>query len=417
MSRQPGKQQSPATAAEMREAEHAQSAFAGISTTAVHAGEGRRRAHDSITTPIIQASTYTFANTAELIDYHEGRIEREEYGRYGNPTVHAAEAKLALLEAGTEMPAAALLCASGMNAITSTLLSMLPTGSHLILTDDCYRRTRQFIQTFLVRLGVQHTVVPACDYAAIEAAIRPETRLILSESPTNPYLRVLDLPRLVAIARQHRVKTIIDATFATPYNLRPLHQGIDIVIHSATKYLGGHNDLLAGVIIGRPGIISALRESQGITGGICDPHSGYLLLRGLKTFALRMERHNRNGLAVAHFLHDHPRIARVHYPALPNHPDHLIAMEQMRGWGGVVSFELDADMTVTSRFIDRLRLPYIGPSLGGVESLVEQPSLMSFYELTTEERLAIGIRDNLVRLACGIEDTEDLIADLSQALD
>ncbi len=411
MSRQPGQPQSPAAA------EQAQPAVAGISTTAVHAGEDRRRAHDSITTPIIQASTYTFANTAELIDYHEGRIEREEYGRYGNPTVRAAEAKLALLEAGPDMPAAALLCASGMNAITSTLLAMLPTGSHLILTDDCYRRTRQFIQTFLVRLGVQHTVVPACDYAAIEAAIRPETRLILSESPTNPYLRVLDLPRLVAIARQHRVKTIIDATFATPYNLRPLHQGIDIVIHSATKYLGGHNDLLAGVIIGRPGIISALRESQGITGGICDPHSAYLLLRGLKTFALRMERHNRNGLAVAHFLHNHPRIARVHYPALPDHPDHLIAMEQMRGWGGVVAFELDADMSATSRFIDRLRLPYIGPSLGGVESLVEQPSLMSFYELTTEERLAIGIRDNLVRLACGIEDTEDLIADLSQALD
>ncbi len=411
MSRQPGQPQSPAAA------EQAQLAVAGLSTTAVHAGEGRRRAHDSITTPIIQASTYTFANTAELIDYHEGRIEREEYGRYGNPTVRAAEAKLALLEAGPDMPAAALLCASGMNAITSTLLSMLPTGSHLILTDDCYRRTRQFIQTFLVRLGVQHTVVPACDYAAIEAAIRPETRLILSESPTNPYLRVLDLPRLVAIARQHRLKTIIDATFATPYNLRPLHQGIDIVIHSATKYLGGHNDLLAGVIIGRPGIISALRDSQGITGGICDPHSAYLLLRGLKTFALRMERHNRNGLAVAHFLHNHPRIARVHYPALPDHPDHLIAMEQMRGWGGVVAFELDADMSATSRFIDRLRLPYIGPSLGGVESLVEQPSLMSFYELTTEERLAIGIRDNLVRLACGIEDTEDLIADLSQALD
>lgn len=315
MSRQPGQPQSPAAA------EQAQLAVAGISTTAVHAGEGRRRAHDSITTPIIQASTYTFANTAELIDYHEGRIEREEYGRYGNPTVRAAEAKLALLEAGPDMPAAALLCASGMNAITSTLLAMLPTGSHLILTDDCYRRTRQFIQTFLVRLGVQHTVVPACDYAAIEAAIRPETRLILSESPTNPYLRVLDLPRLVALARQHRLKTIIDATFATPYNLRPLHQGIDIVIHSATKYLGGHNDLLAGVIIGRPGIISALRDSQGITGGICDPHSAYLLLRGLKTFALRMERHNRNGLAVAHFLHNHPRIARVHYPALPDHPD------------------------------------------------------------------------------------------------
>lgn len=388
----------------------------GASTAAVHAGEPRCRAHDSITTPIVQASTYTFANTAELVDYHEGRIEREEYGRYGNPTVRVAEAKLAALETGAHGTAAALLCASGMNAVTTVLLSMLPSGSHLVLTDDCYRRTRQFARTLLARLGVQHTVVPACDYDAIEAAIRPETRLIVSESPTNPYLRVLDLPRLVEIAKRKRVKTLIDATFATPYNLRPLLCGIDLVVHSATKYLGGHNDLLAGAVIGRPGIIAALRESQGMLGGVCDPHSAYLLLRGLKTFALRMERHNANGWAVANFLHGHPRVARVHYPGLPNHPDHAVAVEQMRGWGGVVSFELDGDLAATSRFIDRLRLPYIGPSLGGVESLVEQPALMSFYELTTEERLAVGIRNNLVRLACGIEDAEDLIADLTQAL-
>lgn len=394
----------------------AATAFAGTSTAAVHAGEPRRRAHDSITTPIVQAATYTFADTAELIDYHEGRIEREEYGRYGNPTIRAAEAKLAALEGGVDSQVAALLCASGMNAVTTVLFSMLPSGSHLVITDDCYRRTRQFVRTILARLGVQHTVVPACDYPAIEDAIRPETRLIVSESPTNPYLRVLDLPRLVAIARHHRVKTLIDATFATPYNIRPLQHGVDLIIHSATKYLGGHNDLLAGVIVGRPGIIAALRESQGVLGGVCDPHSAYLLLRGLKTFALRMERHNANGWAVACFLREHPRVACVHYPGLPEHPDHAVAVAQMRGWGGVVSFELHGDLETTSRFIDRLRLPYIAPSLGGVESLVEQPALMSYYELTTEERLAVGIRNNLVRLACGIEDTEDLIADLAQAL-
>ncbi len=391
--------------------------FLGDSTAAVHAGELRQRAHDAITTPLVMASTYTFANTAALIEYHEGHVEREEYGRYGNPTVRAAEAKLAALEGGPGSEAAALLCASGMNALTTVLLAMLPSGSHIVLTDDCYRRTRQFVRTILARLGVRHSVVPACDYAAIEAAIQPETRLIISESPTNPYMRVLDLPRLVAIARQHRVKTLIDATFATPYNIRPLQHGVDLVIHSATKYLGGHNDLLAGVVIGRPGIIGALREAQGMLGGICDPHSAYLLLRGLKTFALRMERHNTNGLALARFLHTHPRIARVHYPALPDHPDHAVAMAQMRGWGGVVSFELDGDLEETSRIIDRLRLPYIAPSLGGVESLVEQPALMSYYELSSEERLAVGIRNNLVRLACGIEDTDDLIADMKQALE
>lgn len=388
----------------------------GPSTAAVHGGELRRRAHDSLTTPIVQSATYTFSGTAELIDFHEGRVEREEYGRYGNPTVRAAEAKIAALEEPSGN-AAALLCASGMNAITSTLLAMLPAGSHIVLTDDCYRRTRQFIRTMLARLGVAHSVVPAGDLAALEAAIVPgQTRILLSESPTNPYLRVADLPALAALARRHRVKTIIDATFATPFNQRPLAYGIDLIVHSCTKYLGGHNDLLAGAVVGRPGIIGALREAQGMLGGICDPHSAYLLLRGLKTFALRMERHNANGLAVARFLAEHPRVARVHYPGLESHPDHAVAAAQMRGFGGVVSFEIAGDLEATSRFIDRLRIPYIAPSLGGVESLVEQPALMSFYELTSEERLAVGIRDNLVRLSCGIEDTDDLIEDLKQAL-
>ncbi len=388
----------------------------GPGTAAVHSGDQRRRAHDSITAPIVQTSTYTFASTADLIDFHEGRVAREEYGRYGNPTVRAAEARLAALEAPADM-AAALLCASGMNAITTVLLAMLPSGSHLVFTDDCYRRTRQFARTMLARLGVAHTVVPAGDYAALAAAIQPgRTRLLISEAPTNPYLRVADLAQVTAIARAQRVKTMIDATFATPFNLRPLEHGIDLVVHSCTKYLAGHNDLLAGVVIGKPGIIGALREAQGMLGGICDPHGAYLLLRGLKTFSLRMERHNANGLAVARFLAAHPRIERVHYPGLESHPDHEVATAQMLGFGGVVSFEVAGDLEATARMIDRLRIPYIAPSLGGVESLVEQPALMSFYELTTEERLAVGIRNNLVRYACGIEDADDLIADLGQAL-
>ena len=389
----------------------------GPSTAAVHAGELRQRAHDSITTPIVLAATYPFDDTAALIDFQEGRIQREEYGRYGNPTIRAAEAKLAAMESPQGQDTA-LLCPSGMSAITTTILAMVPSGGHLILTDDGYRRTRQFVRTILARLGVEHTVVPTGDYVALEAAVRPgQTRLILSESPTNPYLRVVDLPQVAAIARRHRVKTLIDATFATPYNQRPLEFGIDLVTHSCTKYLGGHNDLLAGVVIGNPSIISALREAQGILGGICDPHSAYLLMRGLKTFALRMERQNASGMAVAQFLESHPRVSRVHYPGLPSHPDHAVAMEQMmRGFGGVVSFEIDGDLAATARVIDRMRIPYIAPSLGGVESLVEQPALMSFYELSSEERLAVGMRDNLVRLSCGIEDTADLIADLAQAL-
>lgn len=206
MGANPGETQLTPPEPDAPQATHPTALWTGVSTAAIHAGEARQRAHDSITTPIVQASTYTFTNTAELIEYHEGRLAREEYGRYGNPTVRAAEAKLAALEGGTNDSVATLLCASGMNAVTTVLLAMLPAGSHLVLTDDCYRRTRQFVRTMLTRLGVHHTVVPACDYAAIEAAIQPKTRLIVSESPTNPYLRVLDLPRLVAIAKQHRVK-------------------------------------------------------------------------------------------------------------------------------------------------------------------------------------------------------------------
>lgn len=388
----------------------------GPSTAAVHAGESRQRAHDSITTPIIHAATYPFEDTAALIEYQEGRVDREEYGRYGNPTIRAAEAKLAALEA-PHGGAEALLFPSGMSAITTAILSLIPTGGHIVLTDDCYHRTRYFVQNILARLGISHTIIPAGDYSALAAAIRPgKTRLIFSESPTNPFMHVADLTKVTAIAREHQILTLIDATFATPYNVRPLEYGIDMVIHSCTKYLGGHNDLLAGVIIGAPELITPLRDDQGVLGCISDPQSAYLLIRGLKTFALRMERHNRNGLAVAQFLETHPRVARVYYPGLPSNPDYAIATQQMRGFGGVISFEVAGDIEATIQVIDRVKIPYIGPSLGGVESLIEQPSLMSYYNLGSEQRAAVGMRDNIIRLSCGIEDVDDLIADLDQAL-
>jgi cystathionine gamma-synthase len=393
----------------------------GFSTQAVHAGENEEKKNKpfhSLTTPIVQTSTYMFENTADLIEYMEGKsrgngIERVEYGRYGNPTLWTVERKLAELEDGE----ATLLFPTGMCAITSTLLAMLSSGSHLILTSDCYRRTREFCLTFLKRLGIEVTIVPMGDYEAMEGAVQENTRLILSESPTNPYLRVLDIPRVVDIARRYRLKVIIDSTFATPCNQQPLQFGIDLVVHSATKYLGGHNDLLAGVVIGPTDLIDALKEAQGVLGGVADPQNAYLLLRGLKTLSLRVERHNANGLEVARFLEDHPRVRRVYYPGLPSHPDHQIAREQMRGFGGVVSFELDADLDQTGAFIDALRIPYISPSLGGVEGLIGQPALMSYYELGPEGREAIGIGDGLVRYALGIEDAEDIMADLEQALD
>lgn len=390
----------------------------GPSTQAVHAGDARPFAHHALAMPIVQTATYTFADTADLCAFMDARMwggakERTEYGRYGNPTVAAAEAKIAALDGAED----ALLFASGMAAVTTTLLSFLSSGTHLVITGDAYRRTRQFCLTFLKRLGIETTVVAAGDSAAMEAAIRPNTRLIVSESPTNPYLRVLDLARVADIGRRRGVKTLIDATFATPINQRPIEFGIDLVIHSATKYLGGHNDLLAGVVTGSEPLIALLRQQVWMLGAVSDPHNAYLLLRGLKTLALRVARQNENGLRVAQFLEGHPKVERVWYPGLLSHPDHTVARAQMTGFGGVVTFEVRGDLETAGRLIDAARLPILAPSLGGVETLLEQPALMSYYELSTEERLAAGIKDNLVRLSLGIEDAGDLIADLAQALD
>ena len=385
----------------------------GPSTTAVHGGEPRPKLGHALATPIVQTATYAFENTQEVKDYFEGRIERIDYGRYGNPTQRIAEQKLAALE-GAE---ACLLFASGMAAVTTTLFAMLSRGAHVVVTDDSYRRTRQFLNQTLHRYGIEVSTVPAGDYDALQDAVRPTTRALISESPTNPYNRILDLEHFAAIGRKHRVKTIIDATFATPINQRPLEFGVDVVIHSATKYLGGHNDILAGAVLASQELVDAVRGLQAITGAVVDPFAAYLLVRGLKTLALRIERQNTNAQALADFLACHPNVSAVHYAGLSSHPDHEVAKRQMRGFGGVVSFEVQGDLDAASRVVDACQIPYIAASLGGTESLIEQPAVMSFYELTTEERLEIGIKDNLIRYAVGVEDADDLIADLSQALE
>ena len=385
----------------------------GFSTLAVHGGEPRPKLGNSLAMPIVQTATYTFADSQELHDHFQRRIEREEYGRYGNPTQRIAEQKLAALEGAEDC----LLFASGMAAVTTTLYAVLSHNSHVVVTDDSYRRTRQFLTQVLHRYGIEVSVVPAGDYQAVEEAIRPTTRLLVSESPTNPYNRIVDLERFAEIGRRHRVKTLIDATFATPYNQRPLEYGIDIVLHSATKYLAGHNDLLAGAVLGSADLVDGIRSLQHVTGAIIDPLAAYLLVRGLKTFALRVERQNGNAQTLAEFLTGHPRVKAVHYAGLPGHPEHEVARRQMRGFGGVVSFEIDGDLEAASRVVDACRIPQIAPSLGGVESLIEQPALMSFYELSTDERLMVGIKDNLIRYSVGIEDAGDLIADLTAALE
>ncbi|MEZ4332448.1 MAG: aminotransferase class I/II-fold pyridoxal phosphate-dependent enzyme [Myxococcota bacterium] len=384
----------------------------GSATSSVHAGELRQQEANAITTPIYQTSTFWFRNSKEVTDYQEGKSQREEYGRYGNPTWRAVERKVSALEGGEE----SVLFASGMCAATTTFMALLPEGSHLIVTSDCYRRTRQFINQFLSRMGVETTVIEPGSLAAFEAALRPNTALFFTESPTNPYLRVIDVPAFTEVAHARGVKVIIDSTFATPVNHRPLEDGADLVLHSATKYLGGHNDLLAGTLTGPKAIVEPVRKALGVLGGIIDSHAAWLLLRGIKTLDIRMERHNANGMAIARYLEAHPKIKHVWYPGLASHPDHGIAIRQMKGFGGVVTFEIDTDLAGAMRFIDATTIPYQAPSLGGVESLIELPVTMSFWDVPKPKRLELGITDSLVRFAAGIENAADLLADLEQAL-
>jgi cystathionine gamma-synthase len=304
-----------------------------------------------------------------------------------------------------------------MCAATTTFLALLPANTHLIVTSDCYRRTRQFIDEFLGRMGVSVSIIEPSNLAQFEAAIRDDTSVFFTESPTNPYLRVADVPAFVEIAHARGVKVIIDSTFATPVNHRALTEGADLVIHSATKYLGGHNDLLAGTVTGSKEIVDPIRKALGVLGGIIDSHGAWLLLRGLKTLALRMERHNSNGLTLARHLEAHPKVRKVWYPGLESHPDHAVAQRSMAGFGGVVTFEIETDLQGAIRFIDSTQVPYQAPSLGGVESLIELPVTMSFWDYTPEQRKSWGITDSLVRFACGIEAPEDLIADVDQALE
>ena len=390
----------------------AQEPKTGVSTTAVHAGEIRDNEFHAITTPIVQTSTFVFRNTEEIRQLADGVAGRYEYGRYGHPTQFAAEAKLAALEGAED----AVLFSSGMSAITTALFALLRSGDHVIITDDAYKRTLDFCQTCLGRFGISCTVVEMCNYEAFKAAIQPNTRIFFSESPTNPYLNIMDLERLMDVFRGTGILVISDSTFATPYNQKPLDYGIDLVIHSATKYLGGHNDLLSGVLLGKKELTTQVREYLKITGGVIDPHPSYLLIRGLKTFEIRMMRHNENAQIVAEFLEKHPKVTRVHYPGLRSHAHHDVAMRQMRGFGGVVTFEVADDVEYALEFLSKLKIISIGPSLGGVESLITHPATITYYRCTREERYALGITDGLIRLELGVENADDLIADLDQAL-
>ncbi|XP_058736385.1 cystathionine gamma-synthase 1, chloroplastic [Vicia villosa] len=382
----------------------------------IHAAErlGRAIVTDAITTPVVNTSAYFFKKTADLIDYKEKRFASYEYGRYGNPTSTVLEEKLSELE-GAE---STVLLASGMCASIVMLMALIPAGGHLVTTTDCYRKTRVFIETVLPKMGITASVIDPADVGALESALEQnKVSLFFTESPTNPFLRCVDIKLVSELCHKHGALLCIDGTFATPLNQKALALGADLVMHSCTKYIGGHHDVIGGCISGSAKLISEIRILHHILGGVLNPNAAYLFIRGMKTLHLRVQQQNSTGMGMAKFLEAHPKVKRVYYPGLPSHPEHELAMRQMTGFGGVVSFEIDGDLETTIKFVDSLKIPYIAPSFGGCESIVDQPAILSYWDLPASERARWKIYDNLVRFSFGIEDFEDLKADIVQALE
>ena len=378
-------------------------------TKAVRGGTDLSRKDAPLATPIYQTSTFEVTDNDQQL-----RVTPTDhfYTRYGNPTNTVAESAIAELE-GAE---AALLFASGMSAITTTVLALLKSGDHIVAQRDIYGGATKFFSQWLPKLGVETTFVDTVEYEQHARAIRPNTRLLYLESPTNPTLRVVDLKKAAALAKQHGVLSMIDSTFATPINQRPTEFGIDLVMHSCTKYFGGHSDLIAGCVIGRSDLIAKIKETRTTLGGCMDPHAAWLLLRGIKTLAVRVQRHNENALQVARFLAQHSKVRAVHYPFLEGHPQRAVAMEQMSGGGGVLSFEVEGTAADARKVTESLSLFTLAPSLGGVDSLVTVPVLTSHAMISAEQRAKMGVTEQMIRLSVGIENPGDLIADLEQAL-
>lgn len=384
----------------------------GKGTLAVHAGEWDGQPGDAVATPIFQTATYSFRTSKEVREYHESPIKkRYEYGRYGSPTQLTLEHKLAEIFGGED----ALVTSTGMSAISVALLALLRSGDHLVMTSECYRRTRAFCEKVLIKFGVKITFAEP-NAEAIIRAIGKKTKAVFVEIPTNPHLYVPDIPKIAEVTRKKGIPLLVDPTIAAPFNCDPFALGADLVLVSLTKYLAGHNDVIGGAALGTRKMLAPLREVHGTAGTLLPPHSIYLILRGIKTLALRVERQNGNAVRVAEFLSTHPSVREVFYPGLASHPDFEIARRTLRGCGCIVSFRMKGrGLPDVERFLDKLKIFRIAPSLGGVESLIESVLTMSFWDKSREERLKLGIHDDLVRLSLGIEDADDLIGDLEQA--
>lgn len=384
----------------------------GTSTTAVHAGAQKDALCGSVNTAIYQTSTFFFPT--EDPRTWEGEVPDGTYiyTRYSNPTIRDAEEKVAALEGGER----GLVFSSGMASISAALLSLLSKGDRVVSVEDIYGGTYNLMVNHLSRLGVETAFAPTTDTSALVEAIRPGTKVVYLEAPTNPLLKLIEVPEVVEAAHAVGAKVLMDSTFATPVNQRPLEWGVDIVLHSCTKYLNGHSDLIAGAAVGSAQDLEELYKRRIAFGGVLDPMGAFLLSRGIKTLDVRMERHNRNGLEVARYLEGHELVDKVHYPGLDSHPQHDLARRTMRGFGGMVSFEVKGGRKAAEAMMRKLGLIKMATSLGGVDSLVSMPINSSHVAVPRKDRLRLGIRDNLVRLSVGIEDVFDLTADLDQAL-
>ncbi len=377
-----------------------------FATRAIHAGQDPDPSTGAVIMPIYATSTYVQASP--------GRHQGYEYSRTQNPTRMAYERAIADLENGTD----GFAFASGM-AATGTVLELLPHGSHIVAVDDLYGGTfRLFDGVRSKSSGLQFTFVDMADIAAIESAIESTTGMIWVETPTNPLLKLVDLEQVGALSKKLGILSVMDNTFASPFNQRPLDFGFDIVLHSTTKYIGGHSDLVGGAVVVKenPGLADELAFLQNSIGAVAGPFDSFLAHRGVKTLSLRMERHNDNGMQVARYLQDHAAVAQVYYPGLASHPQYELAQKQMSGFGGMVTVKLKGDLETARRFLERCRIFQLAESLGGVESLIEHPAIMTHASLPIGKRRELGIDDTLVRLSVGIEHVDDLIGDLQQAL-
>ncbi len=385
---------------------------ASIETLLIHA-DRLCNTTSSVAPPIFQTASFRGDSAEDFLRRAREPRHPEFYSRYGNPTLSQAEAVLASLEGADS----ALVTASGMAAVSTSVLTFLQQGAHVVAQINHYGGTLNLLRDVLPRFGVEVTQVDQRDPDAFKKAVRPNTKLFLLESPSNPVMALTDLKAVSDIARAHDILTIIDNTFATAVNQRPLEWGIDLVCYSATKYLGGHTDLLAGAVVGRKSLVDKVWSQHTILGGTLGPFDAWLLLRGLRTVALRVRQHNENALALAQFLEGHPAVKVVHYPGLPGHPQHELARRQMKGFGGMLSIELKGGYQAAEHLLSTLRLASCAPSLGGVETLVVHPAANFLHYMTLEEAERIGIAPGSVRISVGLEAVSDLIDDFTQALE